>query len=80
MVSIRHKNLRLVIYSNDHGPPHVHVVGPGFEMKVSLVEGALLDPKQIQTLSPSEIRACLLAIRDHRNELIRLWRSVHGAS
>jgi hypothetical protein len=29
---------RVVIYPNDHGPPHVHVLGPGWEMKVRLKE------------------------------------------
>ena len=38
MAAIRVNALRLVIYPNDHGPPHVHVMGPGWELKVRLKE------------------------------------------
>lgn len=36
MASIRYKQLRLVVYPNDHPPPHCHTVGPGWEMRVEL--------------------------------------------
>jgi hypothetical protein len=42
MSSIRVNALRLVIYPNDHGPPHVHVLDPGWELKVRLKEPPML--------------------------------------
>ncbi len=42
MSSIRVNALRLVIYPNDNGPPHVHVLGPGWELKVRLKEPPML--------------------------------------
>ena len=42
MSSIRVNDLRLVIYPNDHGPPHVHVLGPGWELKVRLKDSPVL--------------------------------------
>lgn len=80
MASIRHKNLRLVIYPNDHGPPHAHVIGPDFEVKANLIGRVRLDPKQLTALSAKERRECLLAIRDHRHQLIRIWSTLHGSS
>lgn len=35
MASIRYKHLRLVVYPNDHPPPHCHVLGPGWEMTIA---------------------------------------------
>jgi len=33
----RFDGLRFVIYSNDHDPAHIHVLGSGREAKVQLV-------------------------------------------
>ena len=31
-----YRNLRVIAYPKDHLPPHVHVIGPGFEILVRL--------------------------------------------
>lgn len=33
---LRTRNLRVVIYPNDHDPPHVHVIAPDAEAKFEL--------------------------------------------
>src|SRR5690348_10264802 len=33
---LRFRGLRVVIYFNDHHPPHVHVIGPGREARIAL--------------------------------------------
>lgn len=78
MASLRYQKLRLVIYPNDHGPPHVHVVGPGFEVKANLEGEIRLGPSWGE-LGPAMRRSCLTAVRMNRLELLRIWRELHGA-
>jgi hypothetical protein len=35
-VTLRFRGLRVMIYSFDHRPPHVHVIGPGAEARIAL--------------------------------------------
>jgi hypothetical protein len=76
MASMRVKSLRLVIYPNDHGPPHVHVLGPGWEMKVRLKE----PPELVAVLGKpktSELTEGLEAVWQHLWELTNLWGTLH---
>ena len=34
--SIRSDGLQLVVYPKDHPPPHTHVLGPGWEIRIEL--------------------------------------------
>lgn len=78
MVSIRHNNLRLVIYPNDHGPPHVHVVGPDFEVKVDLHSLEIMSTRQprIKVSSAKRARA-RRAVASEQALLWKLWRAMH---
>jgi hypothetical protein len=78
MASLRYQNLRLVIYPNDHGPPHVHVVGPGFEVKVNLEGEIRLGPSG-RELGPVMRRSCLVAVRTNRTELLQILEELHGS-
>jgi len=77
MSSIRVNALRLVIYPNDHGPPHVHVLGPGWELKVRLKE----HPDLVSVLGKpkkEEIAKGLEAVREHLWHLTSIWGDLHG--
>ena len=66
MVTIfRVRNLRIAIHSNDHWPPHVHVIGPGCEAKVALGEAGEC-PKVMSSdgLSRTELVSALLEIEE----------------
>jgi len=76
MGSIRVNTLRLVIYPNDHGPPHVHVMGPGWELKVRLKE----PPELIAVLGKpksAELTRAMQAVWEHLWELTNLWGALH---
>lgn len=76
MGSIRVNTLRLVIYPNDHGPPHVHVMGPGWELKVRLKE----PPELIAVLGKpksAELTRAMQAVWEHLWELTNLWGTLH---
>lgn len=76
MSSIRTQQLRLVVYPNDHPPPHVHVLGPGWEVRV-----ALSHPPVLMTVrgkvKTHEIGAALLAVAEHLGQLRQLWSNLH---
>ena len=77
MSSIRVNALRLVIYPNDHGPPHVHGLGPGWELKVRLKEHPVL-VSVLGKPKSEEISKGLEAVREHLWHLTSLLGDLHG--
>ena len=78
MPSVKYKNLRLVIYPNDHNPPHVHVVSDDFEFRVS-IQG--VRPHIIGDTfgaSPKDIRMGVWAVQQNIDALRALWKEIHG--
>jgi hypothetical protein len=74
--SIRSGALSLRIIPGDHAPPHVHVEGPGWEMRVKLVAPDV--PWDIEgDPSRQEVRRALAAVRQHLAELRVLWKGVN---
>lgn len=76
---LRFKGLRIVIYSNDHWPPHVHVIAAGREARIAL--GGVGQRPSIVTnegLSRRELAAALVEIDRNRELLIGRWREIHG--
>lgn len=77
MASIRIKNIRLVIYGNDHPPPHTHAIGPGWEFRIELSE-----PPSLLTVggtyTQQDIVRALLATNEHLAALQKLWSEIHG--
>lgn len=76
MPSIRVNHLRLVVYPNDHPPPHTHVVGPGWEIRIELSQSPVLmsiagKPKT------TDIGAALMATNDHLSQLRIFWSDIH---
>jgi len=76
MSSIRVANLRLVIYPNDQTPPHVHVLGGDWEIRITLTQPPLLmsilgKPKK------SSIASALIAVNDRLHVLTTMWSNLH---
>ena len=68
---------RFVIYSNDHGPPHVHVVGNGGEARILLGhDDVTLD--EVWGIGRNDMRKLLEEARLHRADFLKAWRDVHG--
>lgn len=71
--------LRVTIYSNDHRPAHVHVIGRGFEavFRLNCFEGSPelrenygFSRKDLAKIA-EELTACLVVLCEE-------WRRVHG--
>jgi hypothetical protein len=76
---LRYRNLRLAIYSNDHPPPHVHVLGPDGEARIAI--GDDHTPPEIWDFHGMPVRQVIIALRQvarHQTELLAAWRKIHG--
>jgi hypothetical protein len=76
MSSIRFNGLRLVVYANDHPPPHTHVLGPGWEVRIELS----MPPALITIIGKpktTEISAALMAVSAHLKQLRTHWSTLH---
>lgn len=75
---IREAGLRIVIYTDDHPPPHVHIFGAG-ETKVALSgqDGA---PAVVRIVGADrrESRLALEIVREKRDYLLERWKDIHG--
>lgn len=78
MVTVhRFDGLRFVIFSNDHDPAHVHVIGPGREAKIQLVGEAPVLIWQVGFSRP-DLRRIIEEVRRERFRLLKRWKDIHG--
>lgn len=75
----RFHGLRVVIYPNDHRPPHVHVMGNGFEAVFKL-NGPHGPPELRENYGFSARDLTLIAreISAHLEHLLTQWSAIHG--
>ncbi|CCW20290.1 hypothetical protein EBBID32_46640 [Sphingobium indicum BiD32] len=74
----REANLRIMIYTDDHAPPHVHVFGNG-ETKIALTgQNGQAEVVRIVGADLRESRRALEIVREKRDYLIEKWNDIHG--
>jgi hypothetical protein len=76
---IRQGGFRVVIYTDDHAPPHVHVFYGNEELLVSLGSGTV--PVGVRTnrdMKPQRILKALRLVADNQALLLERWREIHG--
>ena len=75
------KGWRVVIFTNDHRPPHVHVIGADenarFELLCGLGKVSLLSNIGFSQRQLGQIEDYLLA---HLAHLCKAWGGIHGRS
>ena len=68
--------LRLAVYGNDHPPPHTHVLGPGWEIRIELS-----DPPSLMSMGGSfkkqDVAKALMATAAHLTVLQQFWSALH---
>ena len=75
---LRDANLRVVIYTDDHPPPLVHVFGNG-ETKIALLgQDDVADVVRIVGANRRESRRALQIVREKRDYLLERWKAIHG--
>ena len=68
-----------MIYSYDHRPPHVHVIGPGAEARIVL--GDKGERPWVMTndgLTRRDVVEALAEIERNRDLVMQRWRKIHG--
>ena len=75
---LRAHGLRVVIFSNDHLPAHVHVFGDG-EAKINLL-GLDGSPTLMWAdgMSRGEIRHAMRIVVEQQMMLLTHWENIHG--
>jgi hypothetical protein len=69
----RFPGFSIVMYFEDHNPPHVHVVARDFEAIVAIRDGSI-----IRGTVPVKFRAAAFAwIRENRGMLLEKWNAHH---
>lgn len=79
MVTIhRSHGLRVIIFSDDHEPAHVHVFGDG-HAKINLVGHDGL-PVLVWSdgMKGNEVRRAMLLVTNMQANFLARWREIHG--
>ena len=78
VVIYRAHGLRFVVYSMDHEPAHVHIIGDG-ELKVDIA-GESGRPEIIWSkgMKTGDARRALAVVRDRQAEFLARWHEIHG--
>ena len=74
----RAHGLRFVIYTMDHEPAHVHVIGNG-ELKVSIATGdGAPEIVWSKGMNAGDRRRAMELMRARKDEFQARWREIHG--
>ncbi|MFQ8431887.1 DUF4160 domain-containing protein [Amaricoccus sp. W119] len=79
MVTIhRAHGLRIVIYTDDHEPAHLHVFGDG-HAKINLT-GPDGGPELVwaEDMKRNEVRRAMAVVTENREMFLARWREIHG--
>ena len=74
---LRAHGLRVVIFSNDHPPAHVHVFGDG-QAKINLL-GADYAPELVwaDAMSRGQVRRAMRIVTEQQAFLLARWKEIH---
>jgi Domain of unknown function (DUF4160) len=76
MPTIINKNgFKIVIWPNDHLPPHVHVFRNNAEVKISLIEPSVFNVEG--KIINKDLAKALSLVIEHQAELLEKWKEIH---
>ena len=77
---LRFAGLRVVIYTNDHRPAHVHAIGGGCEAVFEMnCRGGPIVLRENYGFSLSRLRQIKELLVQHKNRICLEWERIHGA-
>lgn len=68
------EGVRIVIFLNDHLPPHLHALFAGQEAKLSIATGEVLNG----TLSRAKLKTIQTWLAANRAEVAYIWREIRA--
>ena len=79
MVTIYRANgLRIVIFTDDHKPAHVHVFGDGHAKINPTGRGGGPELVWAESMKRNEVRRAVAVVTEHREVFLARWREIHG--
>lgn len=72
---LRHERFRVVIFPNDHRPPHVHVFDAD---GVAVIELDPVMPREYFGMRPKNVVRALSLVAESRDFLTVKWRKING--
>ncbi len=69
-----YKNIRIVIHSRDHSPPHVHAIAPSAEAVFNLITLELI---RVEGFNYQAVKQIKEFIEPRRNEFLEAWYEIH---
>ena len=63
---------RIMLFAEDHNPPHVHVIGREFQAKVNIRDAEI----SVGTIPSQHRRQALTWIADNRDQLMAKWNGL----
>ena len=69
-----YRNIRIVIHSRDHSPPHVHAIGPDAEAVFNLITMELIRADGFDSKSVKQIGQFIWS---RKIELLEAWNEIH---
>ncbi len=75
---LRIGGLRVVIYTNDHRPAHVHVIGAGEAVFILHCPNGPPELRGSWGFSKAEVVRIEAAIAPNLAALCNVWRAIHG--
>ncbi len=71
---LRQHGMRFVIYTADHEPAHVHVIGDG-EARIDIIDLKVITQGG---MSDRDVRRAMTVVEENRQLLLDTWRHYHG--
>lgn len=75
----RERGFRVIIWSNDHGPAHVHVFKAGAEAIIIIPRGIEApDIRDVRGMREADVAEAMQLVRDNAELLQQKWKEIHG--
>ncbi len=76
---LRHAGLRVIIWPDDHAPPHVHVFSADGTVKIALTNAG---PRLLRVtgMNRKDTAKALELVFEHETTLLASWEKIHGSS
>nr|WP_294544139.1 DUF4160 domain-containing protein [uncultured Rhodopila sp.] len=75
---LRARGLRVIIFSDDHQPAHVHVFGDG-QAKINLRSaGGTAELVWSEGMDRGEVRRAMQVVVEQQDFLLARWEDIHG--
>lgn len=71
-------SLAILIYPDDHDPPHYHVLGGGIRLWVRIADAVIL--RESGNVTPRHRRLVRAWTAEHRDELLWNWNSIRAGT